>query len=316
MCSTAKPFCLVVGTPRGFTRSVLEALLKRGSKVLFACSDETVGSTEHQRLSALYGAHQVFYSPVDHTSEPALESVFLSALDTIGDINYVVSSTASDPLQLRLQDLEGEVGKVERKLNSSLARQDVNGITRLGHLTSKYLGKNNGFQGGTLLNLTSSVELTGPCESGGCTVLGTTRGLGLARRLAVHGVRTVTVYQPSIDYPDLSQATQITDDQHSPYSEWNKYSSYTRDYTGYMALHVGDTAPPGTAWAFNQELRLGQVGPEDIPGTCGIANKMCYWLGCPMLREEKMREGLTRAEEEIADVMEDTGLKKEEALDS
>jgi len=43
---------------------------------------------------------------------------------------------------------------------------------------------------------------------------------------------------------------------------------------------------------------------------------MCYWLGCAMLREEKMREGLTRAEEEIADVMKDTGLKKEEALDS
>ena len=78
-------------------------------------------------------------------------------------------------------------------------------------------------------------------------MLGTTRALGLEKRLAVHGVKTLTVYQPSIDYPDLSQAAQITDDQHSPYSEWNKYSSYTREYTGYMALYIGETEAPGTA---------------------------------------------------------------------
>ena len=23
----------------------------------------------------------------------------------------------------------------------------------------------------------------------------------------------------------------------------------------YMALHVGDTAPPGTAWAFNKDIK-------------------------------------------------------------
>ena len=105
-------------------------------------------------------------------------------------------------------------------------------------------------------------------------MLGTTRALGLEKRLAIHGVKTLTVYQPSIDYPDLSQAAQITDDQHSPYSEWNKYSSYTREYTGYMALHIGETQAPGTAWAFDKELRLKQILPEDVPGTCGIANKV------------------------------------------
>jgi len=315
MCSGGKPFCLFVGTPRGFTRSVLEGLLKRGSKVLFTCSDESAGSSEHHRLSGLYGGHQIFYTPADQSSTTALESVFLSALDNFGEISYVVNSTANDPLQLRLQDLEGEMVKVEKKLDSSLVKQDVMSITRVGHLATKYMSKQNGFQGGTLLNLPSSVELDGHNEIGGCSVLGTTRGLGLAKRVAMHRVKTMSVYQPSIVYPDPTHATQITDDQHSPYSEWNKYSCYIREYTGYMALHVGDTAPPGTAWAFNKELRLKEVIPDDLPGTCGIANKMCYWLGCPMIGEDETRNEVLTAGR-ITQKIEEKMWEREEAVDT
>ena len=32
-----------------------------------------------------------------------------------------------------------------------------------------------------------------------------------------------------------------------------------REYTGYMALHIADTGPPGAAWAFTPEWRLQQV---------------------------------------------------------
>jgi len=89
----------------------------------------------------------------------------------------------------------------------------------------KYLGKQNGFAGGSYLNLTSSVELEpgggGHC-SGGCSVLGTTRALGLARSVARHGVRTTTIYQPTIDYPELNMAAQITDDEHTPYNTWSR----------------------------------------------------------------------------------------------
>eukprot|EP00090_Calanus_glacialis_P033333 TRINITY_DN5532_c0_g1_i2.p1 TRINITY_DN5532_c0_g1~~TRINITY_DN5532_c0_g1_i2.p1 ORF type:complete len:317 (-),score=72.89 TRINITY_DN5532_c0_g1_i2:49-999(-) len=316
MSSIRKPVSLVVGTPRGFTRSVLEALLKRGSKVLFACSNESAGAVEHERLSSLYGPQQVFYSPVDQTSVSDLESVFLRALDTFGEISCVVSSTANDPLDIRSEDLQGDMAKVERKLDSLLVKQDVNSMRQMGHLATKYMGKQNGFQGGTLLNLSSSVELSGSAGTGGCTVLGTTRALGLEKRLAVHGVKTLTVYQPSIDYPDLTQATQITDDQHSPYSEWNKYSSYTREYTGYMALHIGETEAPGTAWAFDNELRLKQVLPEDVPGTCGIANKMCFWLGCPMVKEENMYDNMIVEDKIQNQTLDETELKKEEILDS
>ena len=71
----------------------------------------------------------------------------------------------------------------------------------------------------------------------------------------------------------------------------------------YMALHVGDTAPPGTAWAFNKDIkwvtkvikqmkiiiknqniqmilyastifRLEEVQPESLASSCGITNKV------------------------------------------
>ena len=78
-----------------------------------------------------------------------------------------------------------------------------------------------------------------------------------------------------------------------------------------MALHVGDTAPPGTAWAFNKDIkcvlkqdrdrdddyarviswssimeeliidlpeksisRLEEVQPESLASSCGITNKV------------------------------------------
>jgi len=126
-------------------------------------------------------------------------------------------------------------------------------------------------------------------------------------------VRTTTVYQPTIDYPDLSVAAQITDDSHSPHYKWDRYSAYIRDYTGYMALHVGDTASPGTAWAFNKDIKLEEVQPESLASSCGITNKMCFWMGCPMvkdveaeevLREERKQESNCTLEETFAETQE------------
>jgi len=288
--SFSKQMCLVVGTPRGFTRSVLEALLKRGSKVVLTCSNQSVAQEEHRRLSSLYGSGQIFYTPCDQSDERQLETVFLRAIDNLGEISFIVHSTANDPLEVSSDDITGDVKKVNKKLDRILLKQDVEGLKRLGHLATKYMGKHNGWQGGTLLNISSSTELTPGVDvrSGQCTVLGTTRALGLVSGVERTGVRVCNVYHPGVDYTDLNlRSSQITDDQHSPYcGDLNKYSCYIREYTGYMALHMADTGPAGAAWAFNDEFRLKQVTPGDVKTCCGIANKMCYWLGCPMVNVE------------------------------
>ena len=48
----AQNICVVIGKPRGFTKSVLEALLKRGSQVMMVCSesDATMAKSEVNRL--------------------------------------------------------------------------------------------------------------------------------------------------------------------------------------------------------------------------------------------------------------------------
>jgi len=193
-------------------------------------------------------------------------------------------------IEIAAQDITAKLHHVEEEEEIYEQEEDVEGIRRLGRLAVKYMGKQNGFQGGNLLNLTSAVELSCSAGAGTCTVLGTTRALGMHNRAKEHGVRTTTVYQPTIDYPDLSQAAQITDDSHSPHYKWDRYSAYVRDYTGYMALHVGDTAPPGTAWAFNKDIKLEEVQPESISSSCGITNKMCFWMGCPMVKEADIEE--------------------------
>jgi len=340
--------CLVIGTPRGFTRSVLEALLKRGSRVILACSDPVLCETEHRRLSELYGASQLSVNVVEDHDTKQLESVLIRALDTHGDINTIINSTSDSKLKINSNELRGRLDDVEVYLNRKQLDQEVQSIKRISKLAIKYLGLQNGFEGGNLLNLVTRTELntniksqpkpkksvkstspplttavhlsavssctspplttavhlsavssccgakssnpssTNSIESSCCTVLGTTRALGACKQVARHGVRTMTVYQPNIDYPDLSPAAQITDDEHSPYYTWNslfRYSAYCREYSGYMALHLADTATSGTAWKFNSELRLEQVKPADLPNSCKLTNKMCYWLGCPHVTE-------------------------------
>ena len=87
--------------------------------------------------------------------------------------------------------------------------------------------------------------------------------------------------------------------------------AWCREYTGYMALHIADTGPPGAAWAFTPEWRLQQVReswpvtvtrssaslqvtPGQLKTCCGIANKMCYWLGCPMVSDTSAEVTLAR----------------------
>lgn len=345
--------CLVIGTPRGFTRSVLEALLKRGSRVILACPEAGLGIAEQQRLSALYGSSQISLNVVQASNLGGLESMLLKALDTHGGITHIVNSTTDNKLPVKSSELCGSLELVERYLDQKQQQHEVQSIKKISKLAVKYLGKHNGFQGGTLLNLVSRAELqhppnptstttpipdvlshlpstatlpqsdrlaqpgktdhlvipphrlrhhqsssalTPPVSAAGaddeccsvtscCTVLGTTRALGLDRSVGKHGVKVATVYQPHIDYPELSAYSQITDEMHSPYYTWNRYSAYCREYTGYMALHVADTTTSGTAWSFNSEMRLQQVDPSTLPNTCKLTNKMCYWLGCPHTEE-------------------------------
>jgi len=298
--SVAKQLCLVVGTPRGFTRSVLEALLKRGSKVVIACSNETVGAEEQRRLSGLYGSYQIHYSPCDHTDERQVESVILKYLENHREINTIVHTSANDPLKVDRQDITGNISAVNKKLDRSLIKHDVDGLKRVSELANKYMGKHQGWRGGTLVNISSSTEVTNgmdiPRRLGECTVLGTTRAMGLESVVSRTGVKVVNIYHPSVDFADTSwRSTQITDDQHSPYCGDNsKYSCYLREYTGYMALHIADTGPAGSGWMFNEEFRLRQVEAGDMKTCCGIANKMCYWLGCPMVSVSPDQENQDR----------------------
>ena len=90
------------------------------------------------------------------------------------------------------------------------------------------------------------------------------------------GVKECRVIIPG-EYHD-SEQIHITDDQHSPYTQFSKSdimreierewmltlicfrnSNYVRDWTGYMAVHTAFTCPPGTVWAFDENFKVRQV---------------------------------------------------------
>ena len=74
----------------------------------------------------------------------------------------------------------------------------------MGRLATKYMGKQHGWGGGTLLSISSSTELAPGLERepGQCTVLGTTRALGLAPGVA----RSVHTKASNEGFANISQS--------------------------------------------------------------------------------------------------------------
>ena len=72
-----------------------------------------------------------------------------------------------------------------------MIKHDVDGLKRVSELANKYMGKHQGWRGGTLVNISSSTEVTNgmdiPRRLGHCRVLGTRWALGLELKLSKRG---------------------------------------------------------------------------------------------------------------------------------
>ena len=145
-----------------------------------------------QISSTLYGNKHIEFLALDQNRKSGLDSVFLKAMDTFGEISFIVNSTINDSMEVNKKEVNPEALS----------------ISKMGLLATKYMGKHNGYQGGTLLNVSNSYNQQVNEKS------------GLAKSLALDGVKICTIYKPSMDYPDGE--VQITDDQHSPYNQINK----------------------------------------------------------------------------------------------
>merc|ERR1712072_256433 len=98
---------------------------------------------------SLYGKNKVHFTAGDHTCPRTLESVFIKALDTFGEVNLIVNSTANDPQKLSHAELSEsrDLRRLEKRLDIRQQEEDVEGIRRMARLAVKYMGKQNGFQG-------------------------------------------------------------------------------------------------------------------------------------------------------------------------
>ena len=108
----AQNICVVIGKPRGFTRSVLEALLKRGSHVMMVCSesDATIAKSELNRLGysfvclfltsinsflrKLYNSQRLQFSTIQEKCMKGrdIDQMFSKVQGKCGNINLIVNS--------------------------------------------------------------------------------------------------------------------------------------------------------------------------------------------------------------------------------
>ena len=108
----AQNICVVIGKPRGFTKSVLEALLKRGSQVMMVCSesDATMAKSEVNRLGysfvkfpltpincfirELYNSQRLQFSTIQEKCSRGrdIDQMFSKVQEKFGNINLIVNS--------------------------------------------------------------------------------------------------------------------------------------------------------------------------------------------------------------------------------
>ncbi|XP_023241657.1 15-hydroxyprostaglandin dehydrogenase [NAD(+)]-like [Centruroides sculpturatus] len=134
---------LVTGGAQGIGRAVCEALLSRGCKICFVDVNSERGQQTVNEFQKTYGESNCIFVKCDVSSSEAFEEAYLKAKQTFGDLNILVNNAG--------------VSQENKAVDINL-----NGVIYGCNIALKYMGKNNGGDGGAVVNVGSVFGLQPP----------------------------------------------------------------------------------------------------------------------------------------------------------
>ncbi|XP_026464879.1 15-hydroxyprostaglandin dehydrogenase [NAD(+)]-like [Ctenocephalides felis] len=131
---------LVTGGASGIGRAYCEELLKHGAKVSICDLDLDAGDELVEQLKEIYGQESAIFCQCDVTDYPQFEESFQMTISTFGHLDIVINNAGI--MNDRFWELQVDV--------------NLNGVIRGTLLALRFLGKDQGYQGGILVNTASS----------------------------------------------------------------------------------------------------------------------------------------------------------------
>ncbi|XP_054286751.1 15-hydroxyprostaglandin dehydrogenase [NAD(+)]-like [Macrosteles quadrilineatus] len=173
---------LITGAAAGIGRAYCEELLRHGAKVSICDLNAEVGEKLADQLCTKYGHGKALFCQCDVTDYPQFEESFQKTISAFGGLDIVINNAGI--FNDRFWELEVDV--------------NLNGVIRGTLLALRFLGKDRGGRGGTVITTASTLGLQ-PCA---CVpiytatkhaIIGFTRSLGDPFHMSLSGVRMMAL---------------------------------------------------------------------------------------------------------------------------
>ncbi|KAF4098142.1 15-hydroxyprostaglandin dehydrogenase [NAD(+)] [Onychostoma macrolepis] len=169
---------VVTGAAQGLGRSFVEILLKNGSKVALIDVNKSVGDELKSTLDQEYGRDRTEFYTADVTSEEDFKGVVETIVKTFGRIDILCNNA----------------GIMNEKHWEKTIAINLGGVVRGTYLALEHMKKENGGNGGVIINVSSMAGL-GPLPIAPIYtatkhgVVGFSRAMAAVSKLANYGVR-------------------------------------------------------------------------------------------------------------------------------
>ncbi|XP_075978939.1 15-hydroxyprostaglandin dehydrogenase [NAD(+)]-like [Anticarsia gemmatalis] len=173
---------LITGAAAGIGLAYSEELLKQGAKVSICDIDAEIGEQITDELGAKYGRKNVLFCRCDVTDYPQYEEAFEMTMEVFNRLDIVINNAGV--MNDRFWELEVDV--------------NLNGVIRGTLLAYRFMSKDRGGQGGTIVN-TASTAFTRPQVSTpiytatNYAIVGLTRAYGDQYHVNLTGVRSMVI---------------------------------------------------------------------------------------------------------------------------
>ncbi|KAL4234974.1 hypothetical protein ACF0H5_006615 [Mactra antiquata] len=183
---------LITGGASGMGKGFTESLLKAGAKVSVVDYNAESGNATTEELKTKYGEDKVIFCQCNVTSQSDFEAAFKRTKDTFGGIDIVVNNAG----------IGGETDDMWEKVVDVNVKGTLRG-TRLG---MNYLSKDNGGNGGLIVNMSSAGGLNPNPFSPtyGCTKAGiihATRCYAISPAAVQSNIRLMVMCPAFVDTP-------------------------------------------------------------------------------------------------------------------
>ncbi|KAL7854279.1 hypothetical protein AOLI_G00211230 [Acnodon oligacanthus] len=169
---------VVTGAAQGLGKGLAEILLQNGAKVALLDINEKAGKEVETQFNEAYGADRAHFYPVDVSSDQQFKDAFQKILSKFGQVDIFCNNA----------------GILNEKQWEKMVSINLCGVVRGTYLALEHMKKENGGQGGVIIN-TASLAGFGPLPTAPLYtatkfgVVGFTRALAMASEMANYGVR-------------------------------------------------------------------------------------------------------------------------------